>query len=147
LVLPGFYTLTLSSGDWSQTQSFQVQIDPRIKEDGVSQKDLEEQLALNLQIREALSRTRMAVARIRGVKTSDSEKLSQLKDVEQELIQTEEGKVGAQLEPKLMRQLTYLYGMTTQADQKPGNDAYMRLTDIEQKLEKLLKRLEKILKN
>lgn len=146
LALPGSYTLTLSSGSWSQDQTFKVKIDPRVEADGVSLGDLTEQLALNLQVREALSKTRMAVARIRGVSTTDSSLQSRLKEIEEELIQTKDGKVGAQLQPKLMRQLTYLYGMTTQADQKPGMDAYLRLKDIEQKLDELLIRLENLLK-
>ena len=57
--------------------------------------------------------------------------LTALDRIENELIQTQKGKIGAQLKPKLMRQLTYLYGMLNRADQKPGEDAYLRLTDIE----------------
>ena len=71
--------------------------------------------------------------------------IKQLTAVEEKLIQVKEGKVGAQLKPMLFRQLTYLYGMTTQADQKPGNDAYLRLNDIKKQLDGYLSRLRQIL--
>jgi hypothetical protein len=44
-----------------------------------------------------------------------------------------------------MRQLTYLYGMITRADQKPGRDAHQRLQDIEVILERHLSDLKNVL--
>jgi hypothetical protein len=64
--------------------------------------------------------------------------LQRLDEIENQLIQTQEGKVGAQLKPKLVRQLQYLAGMTRQADQRPGEDAYLRLDDIEKELQQLI---------
>jgi hypothetical protein len=69
----------------------------------------------------------------------------ELDRLENELIQTGEGKVGAELKPRLMRQLTYLYGMMTTADQRPGEDAYQRFDDIEAELARHRADLETLL--
>jgi len=156
LVVPGNYMVKLLIGNWSQIQILHVKIDPRVAEDGVTQKDMEEQLALNLEIRETINSLTWALETIRterkkiiqsGAQTGlEKESLiKQLTAVEEKLIQVKEGKVGAQLKPMLFRQLTYLYGMTTQADQRPGNDAYLRLKDIKKQLEGYLSRLKQIL--
>jgi hypothetical protein len=156
VVVPGTYTAQLSVGGWNTSHTFRVIMDPRVAEDGVTQEDLESQLALNLQIRETISRTSHAVARIRSERKKLGEKgtesnqnvqalVNELTAIEEKLIQTKKGRIGSQLKPKLLRQLTYLYGMTTQADQRPGDDAFQRLQDIEAELTKYLIRLERVL--
>jgi hypothetical protein len=123
--------------------------------------DLREQFELNTRIRDRISELRLAVRQIRSVNESlgevreeggapaeRAERISQaLTKIEEALIQTREGKVGAQLKPMLMRQLTYLYGMITQADQKPGRDAHQRLQDIEVILERHMSDLKKVLES
>lgn len=147
LALPGRYQIHMSAGDWSQAQSFQVKLDPRVAEDGVAQADLEAQLAFNLRIRETISRANLTIRNLRQWRKSLLEEsegperdalLQRLDEIENQLIQTQEGKVGAQLKPKLVRQLQYLAGMTRQADQRPGEDAYLRLDDIEKELQQLI---------
>jgi len=71
--------------------------------------------------------------------------LLKLTKIEQALVQTKKGKVGAQLKPMLNRQLTYLYSMTTVADQKPGHDAGKRVEDIEKILAIHLAELQDLL--
>jgi len=148
LAVPGPYQVRLTIGDWSQTQNFELLIDPRVAADGVTVADLREQFDLNTRISDRISELRQAVLRIREVRShldsaathseSSADIVAQAKSIrvkltetEQALVQTEKGKVGAQLKPMLNRQLTYLYGMTTVADQKPGYDAGKRLEDIE----------------
>jgi len=43
-------------------------------------------------------------------------------------------------EPKLLDQLTYLYGMTMNADQRIGRDAVERLAELQGQLAELVKR-------
>ncbi|MFQ5628123.1 MAG: hypothetical protein ACE5I1_05125, partial [bacterium] len=148
MAVPGAYQVRLTVGDWLQTQDFELKIDPRIAQDGVTLADLQEQFEHNTRTRDRISELRQAVAEIRSIRTQlDSlankiagadgvleltkEIAKKLTTIEEALIQTKEGKVGAQLKPKLQGQLTYLYGMTTRADQKPGRDAHQRLADIE----------------
>ena len=40
-------------------------------------------------------------------------------------------------QPKLVDQLTYLYGMTTSADQKIGRDAVQRYRELEEELKRV----------
>jgi len=162
LAPPGTYRSRLTIGDVQQTQSFTVEIDPRVAADGVTEADLRAQFDLNRRIRDRISDVRRAVARIRAEKArlrgvSDNAKsarvyaginrlVARLDTLENALVQTKSGKVGAQLMPMLQRQLTYLYSMTTSADQRPGRDATLRLTDIEQKLDGHLAALDAALK-
>jgi photosystem II stability/assembly factor-like uncharacterized protein len=162
MAVPGTYQVRLTSGAWSETRSFEVLIDPRVAKDNVTLADLQEQFDLNIKMRDRISESRMAVAKIRAVRgqidsiannaqsggavlTKSETVKKKLSTVEEALIQTREGKVGAQLKPKLVRQLTYLYGMTTTADQKPGRDAHKRLADIEEILAAHLAKLQRIL--
>ena len=66
----------------------------------------------------------------------------------QELIEVEEALVtkteGSYPTPMLVDQLEYLYGMTSRADQRPGNDAYERLLVLEQELERHIATLQRI---
>ena len=162
LVAPGAYTVQLRIGDWQQRQEFELFLDPRLQDDDVSQADLEAQTLLSLRIRDAISEIRHTIARIRTLKnqlderresTAENESLAprvsslreRLADLEDQLIQTQDGKVGAQLKPKLMRQFSYLYGMLNMADQKPGEDAYQRTEDLEMELDTHLHTLETLL--
>lgn len=161
LAVPGNYRVRLTVGDWSQEQEFVVLIDPRIAKDNVTLADLQEQFDLNIRIRDTISNLNNGVLKIRSVrsqldsmmsKSQDSQMTTKLNSItgkltaiEEDLIQTKEGKIGAQLKPKLYRQLTYLAGMTSRADQKPGRDAFLRLDDIVDILHGHLSKLKNIL--
>jgi hypothetical protein len=69
---------------------------------------------------------------------------AQLGEIEALLVQVEEGKVGAELEPQLDDQLGYLYGMISSADQRPGQDAYDRFADVERELAGHLAALDRL---
>jgi photosystem II stability/assembly factor-like uncharacterized protein len=146
MAVPGTYQARLTVGDWSETRSFQVLIDPRVAADGVTQDDLEAQLALNLQIRDVLSDARKTSHRIDVAR----------KEVEQKAAEVETGEVstkaqglleqlaaldailvtkdGRYQQPMLIDQLEYLSNMTGRADQRPGADAYVRLEELKQEL-------------
>ena len=159
MAVPGTYQVRLSIGEWTHAQSFELVMDPRIAADNVTMADLREQFGLNTRIRDRISELRLAVRKIRSVNESldnvreeggtsaeRAARISQeLAKIEEALIQTRKGKVGANLKPMLMRQLTYLYGMITRADQKPGRDAHQRLQDIEVILERHLSDLKNVL--
>ncbi|MFQ5605831.1 MAG: WD40/YVTN/BNR-like repeat-containing protein, partial [bacterium] len=162
LAVPGTYQVRLKIGEWSQTQTFELLMDPRLAADGVTLADIQEQFDLNLRMRDRLSELRATVARIRSIRSqldsvlSDAEMALDVVDktkqvrknltgIEEALVQTRQGKVGAQLKPKLNRQITYLAGMLMQADQKPGRDAYARFEDIEKILTGHLSNFQKTL--
>ncbi|WP_138431344.1 WD40/YVTN/BNR-like repeat-containing protein [Fodinibius saliphilus] len=148
LAVPGKYKVRLTIGDWSQTRELDLQIDPRIKTDGVSKADLQAQLELNLDIRDAIGksqkmaaamdtmRSRVDSARVRGDITGDKaqEVTNTLDELYRELVTSEEGSYQP---PMLIDQLEYLYYMTISADQRPGNDAYNRFETLNGELEKI----------
>jgi len=157
LVLPGTYQARLSLGDWTQTHSFEVLIDPRVAEDGVTQEDLKAQLAFNLQLVDLMSDARKAAHRIRSVREEFEKRTAEIEDrdlsnrarrleqqvasVEAQLV-TEEGRYP---QPMLIEQLGYLYGMTSRADQKLGADAYARFDELKAELAGHLSELERLL--
>jgi Sortilin, neurotensin receptor 3, len=65
LAMPGAYRATLTVGDWSMTQPFELVKDPRVT---TSDADLAEQFELLLRIQAKLSETATAVNRIRAVR-------------------------------------------------------------------------------
>ena len=136
----------------------EVQIDPRVSEAGITVADLEAQVELANQISEAINTLRDRVLTIRGQREQVDSLLErpalgetlladaravqeEMTAIEGLLLQTEEGKVGAELEPQLQSQMTYLYGMVSSADQRPGQDAYDRFRDVKAELDELLERL------
>ena len=162
LVPPGRYSVQLELGSWEKTVPLELVIDPRLENDDVTQADIEAQTLLSIRIRDAITEVRHTVGRIRAIKNQLSERTTVLETheeiasraqllydnldrLENHLIQTQDGKVGAQLKPKLMRQFTYLYGMLSMADQKPGEDAYQRTEDLELELDEHLHTLESLL--
>jgi hypothetical protein len=45
----------------------------------------------------------------------------------------------------LLNQINYLRGMTSRADQRPGNFAYSRLEELREQLDEIQRRLSQIL--
>lgn len=65
LAKPGTYRVTLTVGDWSMTQAFDLVKDPRVT---ATDEDLAEQFDLMMQIQSELSEVATAVNRIRGIR-------------------------------------------------------------------------------
>src|ERR1041385_355418 len=62
---PGSYQVRLKTGAVSQTQTFNVLIDPRIASDGVTVSDLQEQFEHNMRMRDLVSGVNQLVTRVR----------------------------------------------------------------------------------
>ncbi|MEZ4699496.1 MAG: glycosyl hydrolase [Rhodothermales bacterium] len=152
MAAPGAYTVRFRLGSETVSVPLTLRADPRLAADNVTLADMEAQVLLMNRIRDRISAVRDGISEIRAVRKSlqgnDEPQarlvLERLSQIENALIQTEAGKVGAQLKPMLMRQLTYLYDMLSYADQRPGEDAYLRLTDIERELELHLAELRQV---
>ncbi|MGH7475510.1 MAG: hypothetical protein ACRELD_04420 [Longimicrobiales bacterium] len=142
MVLPGDYQVRLTANGVSQTQPLTVRIDPRLPEAGVTLADLEEQLELNLQIRDAVTEARMAAARIeaahqRLTEAPAEDVAERLADIERRLLTASEPGIRYP-QPMLLAQLEYLYSMSTTADQRPGRDAHARYSELRAELDALL---------
>jgi hypothetical protein len=130
----------------SQTQRFALRADPRVVADGVAQQDFVDQLALSIQVRDALSEARMAAYRVdkarddlrRGVAVE--ERLAEL------LAKLETAETYTYPTPMLIDQLSYLYSNLDRADQEPGTDSYERYTELDALLKEYIAELERILR-
>lgn len=140
--VPGDYTVRLRAGEWSATRPLRLLMDPRAAEDGVTQADLEAQLALNLQIRDLLSRAGMAVARVeRAIAAGDASR--ELRSIHAALVTSREG---SYQQPMLVDQISYLYGMTSGADQRPGDQVYRRYEELDRELAVMEERIRRELR-
>ena len=143
LAKPGTYHATLTVGDWSMSQSFELSKDPRI---ATSDADLAEQFDLQIQIRDKLSEIVTAVNTIRALKRQLVEWATRLADndsaaaavgaiqelkerfeaVEAELVQAEFTSDGDTLNyrEKLFEKLSGLPAVVGSADARPTTQSY-----------------------
>ncbi len=150
MVVPGTYQARLTVEGASTTQSFRVYIDPRVAEDGVTQGHLQEQLALNLKVRDAWSLARKAALRVDSLMAGMDPAGGQGTDIDAaraELATLRAALVTHEVrysQPMLIDQLEYLFEMTTRADQQPGRDAYTRYEQLRAELAEIEQALERI---
>jgi photosystem II stability/assembly factor-like uncharacterized protein len=124
---PGQYQVRLKVGDVNWTQPFNVLIDPRVADDGVTIVDLKEQFEHNLRMRELVTGVNQLATRVREAQTKlrsapDANALTRLNALAAKLL-NEPVRYGR---PGLQAHITYLAGMTANTDQKIGRDAIER---------------------
>lgn len=144
LVAPGTYQAKLKVGDWTHTERFQVLVDPRVIDDGVTQTDLVAQESLGLRIRDIRSAASRLAERIKVAMESSkisSKKRERLSALYAKLVTAE----GPYPQPMLLDQISYLSSMLNRADQKPGRDAYVRFDELNKELSGYLSEAGKIL--
>ncbi|HEX6750559.1 MAG TPA: hypothetical protein VF092_24935 [Longimicrobium sp.] len=130
-IVPGSYTVEMTVGGTTMTQPLVVRIDPRIARDGVTQADLEAQLSHNLRVREMVTEVNRLVARVAEAKrTAQGDALARLTALEAVLV-TPPIRYSR---PGLQAQIQYLYGLTTNADQRVGRDAFDRYDTLRREL-------------
>lgn len=141
MVAPGRYRLRLSRGGDASEQWLDVRLDPRQLADGLTERDVNMQVAHNLRVRDALSAAkqlseRLRLARLRlanatgGAVGATADTLVLVRALEARL---NTGPV-RYTPGKLVTQLQYLLGMTTQADQVVGRDAVQRFATLQKEL-------------
>jgi photosystem II stability/assembly factor-like uncharacterized protein len=154
MVAPGSYTLRLtvdtstSGKPWTSTTTLAVRADPRIAKAGVTQREMEEQLAHNLRVRDALSEARRAAARVTAALKRLDGATGRAADTLRALSVLDTALTTNSIrysQPKLVDQLEYLYGMTTSADQRIGRDAVARLRELEGELKQIQTRVTALL--
>jgi photosystem II stability/assembly factor-like uncharacterized protein len=150
-VVPGRYQARLTVGEWSDTRPFSVLPDPRVAGDGVTQADLEGQLALALQVRDLLSEARRLAKRLADARTDLAAQLkvkpddAALRARDERLAAVQAKLVARGLRypmPQLVEQIEYLYGLATQADQRLGRDASLRYGELRRMFEALSRETE-----
>jgi photosystem II stability/assembly factor-like uncharacterized protein len=148
MAAPGTYTVRLTAGSQVQTKAFELKADPRVLQTGVTQSDLELQVAFLLRVRDAISDARrlqqgieqaMKKAGVGPVPpavpgaTPAQLKLHPL----QALWARVADQQGTYPQPMLISQLNNVNRMAGQADQKVGKDAHDRFNDLLKELQTL----------
>ena len=143
LAVPGTYTVRLTVDGATERAPLVLRADPRVTADGVTQADLEQQLAHNLRVRDVVSQANHLSARVDSARKRLADATGAAADTLRMLTGLHDALVTAPIrysEPKLLDQLTYLYGMTMNADQRIGRDAVERLAELQGQLAELVKR-------
>jgi photosystem II stability/assembly factor-like uncharacterized protein len=147
-VVPGQYLIRLTVGEVSETRPLEVRVDPRVAADGVTQADLEEQLALSLRARDLANEAWQTVVRIRRARQEADSKSAGAPVVEE--LQALEARLvsapGPYPQPMLMDQLGNLFRMISAADQKVGRSAFEYFDELRQELEKIRDELDAVVK-
>jgi hypothetical protein len=137
---PGSYQVRLKTGAVSQTQTFNVLIDPRIAADGVTVSDLQEQFEHNMRMRDLVSGVNQLVTRVRDAigKSPNDPRLNALAAK----LLTEPVRYG---KPGLQAHITYLASMTANVDQKIGRDAIERYQVLKKEFDLLRTETDQVL--
>ena len=120
IVAPGQYTAELTINGKILKDDFEILMDPKIVKSGIRVHDLRAQEKLALDIRDLLDESKMLAYRVKDAKTGTSLKIKSA------LVTAK----GPYPQPMLIDQTQYLGSMINRADQRPGNDAYIRFEEL-----------------
>jgi hypothetical protein len=139
--IPGTYQARLKVGDVTQTQPFNVLIDPRIAAEGVTMADLKEQYDHNMRMRELTAEVTRLLGRVRAALGGPN--ADKVRAIYEQLVNTPEGV--RYNKPGLQAHILYLAGMTTGVDQKIGRDAIERYQELKKQLDALKAEADRLL--
>ena len=144
IVRPGTYQARLWVGNRSQTVSFEALMDPRIDDEGlVTRANVDAQVELSLDVRDALSDARLAAAKLDEAREGSAGDVARALDEIREQLVTASRRYS---QPMIVDQLSYLYSNLTRADQQPGQDAFDRYQELNSMLSDHIGRLEQLLR-
>ena len=143
---PGIYQVRLKVGSTVATESFNVLMDPRIADEGITSADLQEQFEHNMRMRALVSAVNQLVTRVRSAQSklneqSDAATRTALNSIASKLL-TEPVRYG---KPGLQAHITYLASMTATVDQKIGRDAEERYEVLKKELESVKIEVDRLL--
>jgi photosystem II stability/assembly factor-like uncharacterized protein len=148
MVPPGQYQARLKVGSTNMSESFNVLIDPRVAEDGVTVADLQEQFEHNMRVRELVNgvnqlaaRVREAQTKLRNASAAGGDTAIRVNAIAAKLL-TEPVRYG---KPGLQAHVTYLAGMTANVDQKIGRDAIERYEVLRKELDAIRAEVDRVL--
>ena len=146
---PGRYQARLKVDATTLTEGFNVLIDPRVADDGVTVADLREQYEHNMRMRELVNganqiaaRVREAQARLRTGSGTDDETANRVNAIAGKLF-TPPVRYS---KPGLQAHITYLAGMTSNVDQKIGRDAIKRYEVLRKEFEEIRAEVDSVLR-
>jgi hypothetical protein len=140
-VPPGSYTAVLKVGDDQFEQSFQILIDPRVKENGITESDIHNQYEMQNIIIDLLSETRKLQDDLEkeanDLKDKKAKAKTERREKLNEVLALIRNAKGAYPQQMLASQVSYLLNMISGSDQIPGQEAEDRLQELQKQLEEL----------
>ncbi len=133
LVRPGEYRVVVSIDGVSFSQNFSILSDPRLD---LTDEMYAEQEKFLLEVRDFVTEVRRFEERVSDM-LKKRPKNKNLISLDKDL-NTEEG---TYMRPMFIDQVRYLQSMLSRADQKPGNDAYVRFSKLKQEFVELKRKL------
>ncbi len=144
LVATGIYSLRLTVNNEILEQNFELLIDPRVKESGVSQSHIAEQVYMQQKISNFISKAQRyqetLEEEVKNLKAT-KDATGRLKRLEMALTQLKT-EAGPYPQPMLNDQILYLYNMIGDADQLPGKEAELRMDELEKMFVKIQNELK-----
>jgi photosystem II stability/assembly factor-like uncharacterized protein len=141
-VPPGRYQARLTVGGATQTQPFQVLIDPRVADGGLTVADLTEQYEHNKRMNAMVEEVQALVGRVRdGMSKGSADAKRRLAPLAEKLM-TDSIRYS---KPGLADHIQYLRSMTTRGDQKIGRDAIARYQVLRRELDEATAEVNRIL--
>ena len=160
LAVPGEYSVRISAGSATATQPLTIRMDPRLK--GVTQRDLAEQFALSMQIRDKVSAADTAVIRIRQMRSKIADRIARanaqdvtsagnataakLLAIEEDLYQTRNrsGQDPLNFPIKLNNRIAALGSNVGSGEARPTAAAYVVFKELSADLDVVLKQLDTV---
>ncbi|WP_297794255.1 hypothetical protein [uncultured Eudoraea sp.] len=141
IVKPGMYTIKLTIDDKILAQTFEIKVDPRVEESGISEEIIGKQVRFQLNILDLLNRA-LSMAEDLEEQKKTLEANGKTKEAEQisVILESLNTREGIYQQPMLISQIKYLYNMMNKADQEIGKDALERYTTLQNNLEELQKK-------
>ena len=157
LAPPGHYQVRFTAGDQVLTKSFEIRLDPRLKD--VTAVDVQQQFVLAMTIRNATDKANQAVIAIRRFKeriaaagpvnAANKALLDQLSRIEEDLYQVrnQSGQDPLNFPIRLNNRLAALQEIVETGDAKPTAGAYQVFQELSADLDKKLAELNALLQN
>ena len=137
MVAPGTYIAKLTINGKSFEQSFEIIMDPKVKDEGITKADIVNQIAMQQKVIDFLSEARQFQARLeREVKSLKGKKSARLDKINAILKQLKNDAV-VYPQQMLVSQISFLLNMISSADQIPGQDVEKRYTELLSQFQKL----------
>ena len=142
MALPGRYTVQLTYGENQLKKEFNILMDPKTQQQGMSQSDLTTQQNMQLEVMTLLSEAREFEAslekEIKVLKKPDEKANSDALAHKESILSALQNAKGAYPQQMLLSQIRYLqFAVGGSADQLPGKDTQIRLQELKKALQQL----------
>ncbi len=143
LAIPGEYQVRVTANGKTETQSFEIKVDPRVK--NVTNKDITEQFDLSMKIRDKVTEANEAVIKIREYKKEKGKKISakkleKLNQIEEQIYQVknESSQDPLNFPIRLNNKIASLGGIVDSAEARPTDGSYIVFKELSAELDKLI---------